>query len=202
MIQAKKHGILLEKTSLGFEIDGALNPAVIQENGRIHLFYRAVRTGNYSTIGYAELSDPVTVKKRNKKPLLIPEHPYESQGVEDPRITKIDDTFYMTYTAYNKVNALGAVATSKDLKTFHKLGTITPNFTYREYNHLIECCPKLNDKYFFHYKYSRNMVWVQRWLRSLCYGTKICCFSRRKSEVGLPYCIEFTRVSKSFILLK
>lgn len=152
MIRAKKHGVLLDKTALGFENDGAFNPAAIEENGRLHLFYRAVRKGNYSSIGYAELKDPITVKKRNKKPLLIPEHPYESQGIEDPRITKIGDTFYMTYTAYNKINALGAVATSKDLKTFHKLGTITPRFTYREYNHMVECCPKLNDKYFFHYK--------------------------------------------------
>ncbi len=152
MLRAKKHGILLDKTSLGFENDGVLNPAAIQENGDLHLFYRAVRKGNYSTIGYAELSDPVTIKKRNKKPLLIPEYPYESQGIEDPRITKIDDTYYMTYTAYNKVNALGALATSKDLKTFQKHGTITPRFTYREYKHMVECCPKLNDKYFFHYR--------------------------------------------------
>jgi len=152
MIEVKKHGILLEKTDSGFENMGVFNPAVTQDNGKIHLFYRAVREGNYSTVGYAELSDPTTVKKRNKKPLLIPEHAYESQGMEDPRITKIDDTFYLTYTAYNKMNAMGAVATSKDLKSFKKLGLITPRFTYREYNRMIECCPNLNDKYFYHYK--------------------------------------------------
>lgn len=152
MIRARKHGILLDKTTLGFENEGAFNPAAILDNGKMHLFYRAVRTGNYSSIGYAELLDPITVKKRNKKPLLIPEHPYESQGMEDPRITKIDDLFYMTYTAYNRINALGALAISRDLKKFKKLGTLTPRFTYREYNHMVECCPQLNEKYFFHYK--------------------------------------------------
>ncbi len=151
-MRAKKHGILLDKTPLGFENDGAFNPAAILENGKIHLFYRAVRTGNYSSIGYAELSNPVTVKTRKKKPVLIPEYSYESQGMEDPRIVKIEDTFYMTYTAYNKINALGAVATSRDLKTFQKHGIITPRFTYREYKHMVECCPQLNEKYFFHYK--------------------------------------------------
>ncbi|KYG82620.1 glycoside hydrolase family 130 protein [Roseivirga echinicomitans] len=152
MLKAKKHGVILDKTKLGFENAGVFNPAVIQSNDKTHLFYRAVRTGNYSSIGYAELDSPIRVRNRSKKPLLIPEHPWESQGMEDPRIAKIGDTFYMTYTAYNKINALGALATSKDLKHFEKQGTITPQFTYREYNHLVECCPKLNDKYFFHYK--------------------------------------------------
>ena len=38
MIEIKKYGILLKKTALGFECDGVLNPAVISENGSIHLF--------------------------------------------------------------------------------------------------------------------------------------------------------------------
>ena len=152
MLKAKKHGILLDKTLLGFENDGAFNPAAIQHKGQMHLFYRAVRTGNYSSIGYAALKTPTVVEKRHKKPLIIPEHPYESQGIEDPRITCIEGTFYLTYTGYNKVNALGALATSEDLTHFNKQGIITPQLTYREYKHLVECCPGLNQKYFFHYK--------------------------------------------------
>ncbi|MEP1096601.1 MAG: hypothetical protein ABJG78_15905 [Cyclobacteriaceae bacterium] len=152
MIKAKKLGILLDKTNRGFENDGVFNPAVISYNDSIHLFYRAVRKGNYSTIGYCSLSEPATVQKRFSKPLLIPEHSYESQGMEDPRITKIEDTFFMTYTAYDRVNAAGAVATSSNLKSFTKHGVITPQLTYREYNHLVECCHGLNEKYFFHYK--------------------------------------------------
>jgi len=35
--------------------------------------------------------------------------------MEDPRIVKIDDLYYLTYTAYDGVNALGALAVSKDL---------------------------------------------------------------------------------------
>jgi len=152
MLNVKKHGILLDKTDLGFENSGVFNPAVIQDGGKTKVFYRAVRSGNYSSIGYAELDSPTHVEMRSDKPLLIPEHPYESQGMEDPRISKIGKTFYLTYTAYNKINALGALATSTDLKTFTKIGPVTPDFTYREYYHMVECCPELNDKYLFHYK--------------------------------------------------
>ncbi len=151
-LKAQKLGKLLEKTTLGFENDGVFNPAVINARDEIHLFYRAVRTGNYSSIGYCSLSEPFKIKRRRDKPLLIPEHAYESQGMEDPRITSIDDHFYMTYTAYDRVNAAGAVATSSNLKKFQKLGVISPKLTYREYKHLIECCPGLNEKYFYHYK--------------------------------------------------
>lgn len=43
MIEVKKEGVLLNKTELGFENEGVLNPAVIKVDDIIHLFYRAVR---------------------------------------------------------------------------------------------------------------------------------------------------------------
>jgi predicted GH43/DUF377 family glycosyl hydrolase len=49
---------------------------------------------------------------------MVPEFEYESQGVEDARIVRIDDTYYLTYTGYDGTNARGALATSKDLKHF------------------------------------------------------------------------------------
>jgi len=51
MVTLKKDGIILIKTTLDFESEGVLNPAVIQDNGKIHLFYRAVAKNNFSSIG-------------------------------------------------------------------------------------------------------------------------------------------------------
>jgi len=157
MIEQKKpivtrHGILLDKTDHGFENAGVLNPACVRVGDNVHVFYRAVRHGNYSTIGHCLLHGPLTVAERAERPVLIPEHAHESQGIEDPRIVKIEDTYYMTYTAYDRANALGAYATSTDLKTFTKHPVITPQFTYREFKKLIECSHDLNQKYLFHYK--------------------------------------------------
>jgi predicted GH43/DUF377 family glycosyl hydrolase len=44
------------------------------------------------------------VVKRNKA-LLIPEFDYELQGMEDPRIVKIEDLYYLTYTGFDGINA-------------------------------------------------------------------------------------------------
>jgi len=44
------------------------------------------------------------VVERSSVPILIPEYDYESQGMEDPRLVKIDDLYYLTYTAYDGIN--------------------------------------------------------------------------------------------------
>jgi predicted GH43/DUF377 family glycosyl hydrolase len=147
MIEVKKEGILLKKTNRGFEDEGVLNPAVIQEGEHIHLFYRAVSKGNYSSIGYCKLNGPLQIVERHDTPILFPQFDYESHGVEDPRITLIDDLYYLTYTAYDGVNALGALAVSKDLKQFDKLGLIVPQVTYEEFSHLAGSKGNINEKY-------------------------------------------------------
>src|ERR1035437_3981456 len=101
MIKVKKEGIILEKTHLEFENEGVLNPAVIREGDSVHIFYRAVQKGNHSTVGYSRLDGPLNVVERWNKPFMVTEFEYESQGVEDARIVKIDNMFYMTYTGYD-----------------------------------------------------------------------------------------------------
>lgn len=45
MIKVNKNGVLLKKTTLGFESEGVLNPAVISEGDYIHLFYMRLVNG-------------------------------------------------------------------------------------------------------------------------------------------------------------
>ena len=153
MLEVKKEGILLEKTHLGFENEGVLNPAVYQEGDTVHLYYRAVRKGNHSTIGYCRLNGPLTVVERWHKPLMVPELDFESQGVEDPRIVKIEDTFYMSYTGYDGISARGAVATSNDLIHFTKKGMVVPPITYAEFIFLAEPAGKINENYYRNHKF-------------------------------------------------
>lgn len=89
MVNIKREGIVLEGTSLDFENEGVMNPAVIVEGTSVHMFYRAVRQGNHSTIGYCRLEGPLKVVERDCEPRIVPEFDYESQGIEDPRIVKI-----------------------------------------------------------------------------------------------------------------
>jgi len=153
MIEIKKEGILLSKTDLEFENEGVLNPAAIREGNDVHLFYRAVKKGNYSSIGYCRLNGPLTIAERWDRPIIVPEFEYESKGVEDPRIVRIDDLYYMSYTAYDGTNALGALATSKDLVHFEKQGIIVPEITYAEFVSLVESSHKVKENYYRDHKF-------------------------------------------------
>ncbi|WP_270089912.1 hypothetical protein [Sphingobacterium sp. SYP-B4668] len=146
-IKVRKEGVLLQKTDLAFENVGVLNPGVIKEGQHIHLFYRAVRKGNFSSIGYCRLSSPLVIEERRDIPIMSPEYNFEIHGMEDPRIVKIDGLYYLTYTAYDGVNALGALATSLNLTKWHKHGIIVPQITYDEFKTLLETKAHLNVKY-------------------------------------------------------
>lgn len=153
MIEVKKEGVVLAKTNLEFENEGVLNPGVIREGENIHMFYRAVKTGNYSSIGYCRFSSPLVLAERWDKPILSPEYDYEMQGIEDPRIVKIDDLYYLTYTAYDGETALGALATSKDMVHFEKQGVIVPKISYAEFVTLVEASGKVHASYYHDQKF-------------------------------------------------
>lgn len=147
MIKVKKEGIIANKTDWSFEYNGILNPAVIKKGDEIYLFYRAVDKANHSSIGYCKMRTPLKINQRNDIPVLFPQFDYELEGLEDPRITKIDDLYYLTYTAYDGINALGALALSKDLITFKKQGIIVPLITYEEFRYLTTSQNSVNIKY-------------------------------------------------------
>ncbi|MEO6175819.1 MAG: pesticidal protein Cry7Aa [Flavobacterium circumlabens] len=148
MISIKREGIVLEKTELVFENEGVMNPAVVKSGDLLHLFYRAVSQGNHSTIGYCKLDGPLSVIQRDSIPILSTEFNYESHGLEDPRIVKIEGLYYMTYTAFDGVNALGCLAVSKDLIHFEKKGIIVPTITYKEFSELTSSKRNISSKYF------------------------------------------------------
>ena len=57
---------------------------------------------------------------------FAPEAEEEEYGVEDPRITRLDDTFYFTYVAVSRHGACTALASTKDFQTFTRYGIIFP----------------------------------------------------------------------------
>jgi predicted GH43/DUF377 family glycosyl hydrolase len=163
MINVKKHGIILKKTDLAFENDSVLNPAIMQEGSKLQMLYRAVRKVNYSTVGYCKLEGPLKVVERNELPLIIPFSDDDCKGVEDPRIVKIDGLYYITYIAYNGINALGALVTSTDLKTFKRHGIIVPKITFDDFKKLAECNNIVNSKYFRHVRHFEPREKIYLW---------------------------------------
>jgi len=199
MIHIQKHGVILEKTKNEFENEGVLNPAVILNDGMIHMFYRAVREGNHSTVGYCRLNTPFDIIFRMNEPLIFPDFEFESQGVEDPRIVKIEDTFYLTYTAYDGINALGAIATSIDMIHWVKKGIIVPQITYAKLKLLTETNDRIDKKYLIYDEHKRSLQdgseEALMWNKNLILfprriDGKFCFFHRIKPDIQILVAID------------
>lgn len=115
------------------EAEGVLNPAAVRgPDGQLYLFPRLVARGNFSRIGIARVKfnadgDPTGVERLGIA--LEPEADYEcvphgGGGCEDPRITFVEPLhrYVMTYTALSSIGPRIAVAISKDLFHWKRLG--------------------------------------------------------------------------------
>jgi len=203
MIKVKKEGILLNRTALAFENEGVLNPAVVQEGNTVHMFYRAVRQGNFSTIGYCRFDGPLKLVERRETPIIEPYFDFESKGIEDPRIVKIDTLFYITYTAYNGINALGALLTSTDLKQFKRHGIIVPQISFDEFKNLAETTHLVNKKYLRqarHFKpeeniflWDKNVIFFPRRIHGL-----LCFLHRIKPGIQIVFVKELDQLTPEF----
>jgi len=127
--------IMQPRPRVPWEQSAVLNAAAVYDpnvgRGRFHLLYRAVahRPGdpNRSSIGYAWSDDGIHFERLDEPVLRSAEVPEEAQGVEDPRVTKLGDTYYMLYTAYDLHRIQIAMASSKDLLTWRRHGVVIPN---------------------------------------------------------------------------
>jgi predicted GH43/DUF377 family glycosyl hydrolase len=66
----------------------------------------------------------------DKKPALFPSNQepfktYEKRGLEDPRITKVDSTYYIIYTAYSHYSPRLALAKTEDFENFERIALIS-----------------------------------------------------------------------------
>ena len=110
----------------GWQSAGTFNPAVIEASGKIVMLYRAQDNQGTSRLGYADSADGVHFKRRDE-PVLNPTQSSEKNGgVEDPRLVQFGDTYYLTYTGYNKTDAQLCLAISKDLIHWERKGVIIP----------------------------------------------------------------------------
>ena len=148
MIEVKKHGVILKPTKLAFESKCVFNPGIHQDGKQVHVIYRALDEDYLSCFGYARLDGPTKVVERWKKPFAVPKYKYEKKGMEDPRITKIGDTFYMPYVAHDGKNALIACMRGKNLFDLKRVGIIGPMMSYRKASQLFQFS-KLKDDYCF-----------------------------------------------------
>jgi len=111
---------------------GVLNPASARgRDGELYLFPRVVAAGNVSRVGRGRVVvDTAGVPQAIERlgVVLGPDESWEQNalggGVEDPRITWVPrlDRYVMAYTAYGPLGPRVAIAVSRDLADWQRLG--------------------------------------------------------------------------------
>ncbi len=130
-----KNPILKPIEENSWESKLVFNPSAVYEDDKVHLIYRAVGDDDVSVLGYASSNNGLDIDYRQKKPAYIPNENFETNpqapittytytspwgcgGCEDPKLTKINDKIYMTYTAWNGSDPPGVALTSIKVKDF------------------------------------------------------------------------------------
>lgn len=126
----------VRETVVRWEEKDVFNPATAVKGDTLFLLYRAEDTiGIYngtSRIGLAYSLDGYNFHKK-ATPILFPDNDqykkYEWEGgVEDPRLVEDENgVYFMTYTAYDGDKARLFVATSTDLRSWEKHGSVFQN---------------------------------------------------------------------------
>ena len=132
------HGnpILTPNESVQWEAKATFNPSIVKDSD-FHMLYRAISNKvryygkelELSTICYARSADGYRFYDRRQ--FVTPENEWEQFGCEDPRVTKIGDTYYIFYTAlsdypHTASGIRSALAITRDFKTVDKKYLITP----------------------------------------------------------------------------
>lgn len=120
---------ILTKADIPYPVETVHNAAVVKHGDQYIMLFRShLRTGR-SIIGLARSQDGYKFVA-DAEPFLIPtqEGPfaaYEEFGVEDPRVTKIDDDYLITYSAYSRNGVRIALAKTKDFDEIERVSLIT-----------------------------------------------------------------------------
>lgn len=129
-----KNPILIPNSHNLWESKAVFNCTTLNHGQQIKMLYRAVGEYEYyiSRVGYASSGDGYHFERKNEPVIDISEN-YEKFGIEDPRVTMIDNEIFITYVVLsdyvkNTPRVSSALALTKDFIEYSKLGFISKEF--------------------------------------------------------------------------
>lgn len=120
---------ILIKEMVPFKVNSIFNPGAIKHGNKYLLLCRVEMPNGRSSFVIAESKNGIDFKV-NEKLTLTPEdhkdcYEYVNWGIEDPRITKIDEKYFIVYTGYSKHMPLVILSETTDFQTFKIHGPIS-----------------------------------------------------------------------------
>lgn len=129
IIKRYKNNPILTKDDVPYPVATVHNAAVVKCNNKYIMIFRSHLENGRSILGIA-YSDNGFKFEVAKKPFMVPAKQgifkeYEEYGIEDPRITFIDEEYLITYSAYSRYGVRVALAKTKDFKKVERFSLIT-----------------------------------------------------------------------------
>ena len=113
-----------------YPVNAVMNAGAVAVDGGTVLLCRVEDRRGISHLTVARSADGVTNWVVDDTPLLAPhpDRPEESWGVEDPRLTRVDelDAWVITYTSFGPGGPGVSLATTRDFRTVERLGVVRP----------------------------------------------------------------------------
>lgn len=124
-----KNNPILTKDDVPYPVATVHNAGVVKYKDKYIMLFRSHLLNGRSIIGIAESKDGYDFKVK-PEPFLTPSSDskfgeYEEYGVEDLRISQIDDEFLLTYSAYSRHGVRIGLAKTKDFVSVEKIALIT-----------------------------------------------------------------------------
>ena len=120
---------ILTRDDVPYSVATVHNAGVTRYDGRYIMIFRSHLTTGRSILGLAESDDGFRFTVA-EKPFMTPASEgafqlYEEYGLEDPRITCIDDEYLISYSAYSRHGARIGLARTRDFKGVQRISLIT-----------------------------------------------------------------------------
>lgn len=114
-----------------YDSNSVFNAAAAEVDGQILLLCRVEDFRGISHFCTARSNDGINNWEIDQCPTLLPDpsnYPEELWGIEDPRITRLQEMgcWAVTYTAFSSGGPLVAIAVTEDFKSFKRLGAVMP----------------------------------------------------------------------------
>ena len=120
---------ILTKENVPFKVNSIFNPGAVKYKNKYILLCRVEMPIGRSSLIIAESSDGYNFKVASKLTLTPEDHKefnkYTVWGIEDARITPIENKFYLTYTGYSKYQPLVILTETSDFINFKIHGPIS-----------------------------------------------------------------------------
>jgi len=155
---------ILTKEDVPYTVATVHNAGVVKYNNRYIMLFRSHLQNGRSIIGIAESEDGYDFKV-GAEPFLTPSSDtvfgeYEEYGVEDVRISQIDDEFLLTYSAYSRHGVRIGLARTKDFITVERISLITQS----DLRNVVIFPEKINGQYVRldrpHSEISKWSIWI------------------------------------------